>query len=460
MRRDEPTTFFNIILDSIADGVFTINDEEEITSFNRAAQEITGFSREEAVGQHCFDIFRTNICQTNCALRQTVRTGKPIINMPVNILRKNGKEAPVSISTAVLRDEQEKVIGAVETFRDLSVVEELRKELSKRYALEDIIGKNHQIQDIFHILPDIAESDATVLIQGPSGSGKELFARAIHNLSHRKNHPYVKVHCGALPDTLLESELFGYVKGAFTDAKKDKPGRFALAEGGTILLDEVGDMSHALQVKLLRILQEKEYEPLGGVTSIKADVRIVAATNKNLPDLVRTEGFREDLFYRLNVVKIVCHSGPSREDRAVRRLETLDGSLPEMAPEVIDIGVLKKKYMPARFPHLAHVKKLSEISNRNRLANYFHADKATICAGCHHYTPIEPKSPPPLCRDCHNVSFDLQDLKKPRLVAAYHLQCINCHKRMKLKPLKCTDCHAKRLVDKSLSQKNRTIEVR
>lgn len=304
MRRDEGTSFFNIILDSIADGVFTINVQEEITSFNRAAEEITGFSREEAIGQFCFNVFRANICQTNCALRQTVKTGKPVINMSVNILKKEGKEVPVNISTAVLKNEKGEVIGAVETFRDLSVVEELKKEISKQYSVEDIIGKSHQIQEIFHILPDIAESDSTVLIQGPSGSGKELFARAIHNLSHRKNYPYVKVNCGALPDTLLESELFGYVKGAFTDAKRDKPGRFTLAEGGTILLDEIGNMSPSLQVKLLRVLQEKEYEPLGGITPIKADVRIVAATNKNLSDLIKTGSFREDLFYRLNIVKI------------------------------------------------------------------------------------------------------------------------------------------------------------
>lgn len=304
MRTDKSVSFFNIILDSIADGVFTINNQEEITSFNRAAEKITGFSREEAIGQNCFDIFRTNICQTNCALRLTASTGKPVIDIPVNILNKEGKEVPVSVSTAVLRDEKGEVIGAVETFKDLSVVEELKKEISKQYSLEDIIGKNHQIQAIFHILPDIAESDSTVLIQGPSGSGKELFARAIHNLSHRKDHSYIKVNCGALPDTLLESELFGYVKGAFTDAKKDKPGRFALAERGTILLDEIGDMSPALQVKLLRVLQEKEYEPLGAITPVQANVRIVTATNQELSNLVKTGRFREDLFYRLNVVKI------------------------------------------------------------------------------------------------------------------------------------------------------------
>jgi PAS domain S-box-containing protein len=304
MKADKGASFLNIILDSIADGVFTIDDQDQITSFNRAAEDITGFTRNEAIGQYCFNIFRANICQTHCALKQTLRTGKAIINLPVNILNKEGKEVPVSISTAVLKDKKGEVIGAVETFRDISVEEELKKEISKQYSLEDIISKNHQVQEIFHILPDIAESDSTVLIQGPSGSGKELFARAIHNLSHRKNHPYIRVNCGALPDTLLESELFGYVKGAFTDAKKNKPGRFALAEGGTVFLDEIGDMSPALQIKLLRVLQEKEYEPLGGINPIKANVRAITATNKRLSDLVKTGSFREDLFYRLNVVKI------------------------------------------------------------------------------------------------------------------------------------------------------------
>jgi len=304
MDRKEPPPFFNIILDSIANGVFTINDLNEITSFNRAAEEITGFKREEAIGQRCFDIFRTNICQTSCALQKTIKTGKKIINFSVNILNKEGKEIPVSISTTVLKNDEGKVIGGVETFQDLSVVEELKKEITQQYSLEDIISKNHTIQKIFGILPDIAESDATVLIQGPSGSGKELFARAIHNLSRVKKGPYIKVSCGALPDTLLESELFGYLRGAFTDARKDKKGRFALAEGGTIFLDEIGDVSPALQVKLLRVLQEKEYEPLGSTETLKARVRVVAATNKNLLKLVNEGSFREDLFYRLNVLKI------------------------------------------------------------------------------------------------------------------------------------------------------------
>jgi PAS domain S-box-containing protein len=304
MKEDEQYHFFNVILDSVADGVFTINEKGEITFFNRAAEQITGFTKEEALGHNCFDIFRANICQTNCALKQTVNTGKEIINLPINIINKDGKEIPISISTAVLRDENGKMIGGVETFRDLSTIEELKKELRQQYTFQDIVSKNHVIQEIFQILPDIAESDSTVLIQGPSGSGKELFAKAIHNLSLRKDNPFIKVNCGALPDNLLESELFGYVKGAFTDAKKDKPGRFALADGGTIFLDEIGDMSPALQVKLLRVLQDKEYEPLGGTSTVKVDVRIVAATNKDLVTLVQSREFRDDLYYRLNVMEI------------------------------------------------------------------------------------------------------------------------------------------------------------
>jgi len=313
MRKDHKERFFNIILDSIADGVFTINSEGQITSFNRAAEEVTGFRRSEAIGKYCFDVFRANICQSQCALKETMRTRKEIVNRPVNILTKHGRELPISISTAVLRDEKGEIIGGVETFRDLSPLETLRRELARKVSFHDIISQNHRMQDLFAILPDIAESDSTVLIQGPSGSGKELFARAIHDLSHRKNRPFVAVNCGALPDSLLEAELFGYVRGAFTDARKNKPGRFALAHKGTILLDEIGEMSPALQVKLLRVLEEKQFEPLGATVSTPIDIRVLAATNQDLSRLVQAERFREDLFYRVNVVKVELP--PLRERR-------------------------------------------------------------------------------------------------------------------------------------------------
>ena len=297
-------SFFEVILDSISEGVFTVDKEWRITYFNRAAEKITGVAKEEAIGKPCYEVFNANICQTDCALKKTIKTGRPVIEQSINIIDRKGRKIPLSISTAVLRNEKGEIVGGVETFRDLSAVEELKREISKRYTFEDIISKNHEIQKIFQILPDIAESDATVLIQGPSGSGKELFAKAIHNLSPRRHGPYVVVNCGALPDTLLESELFGYVKGAFTDAKRDKPGRFALAQGGTIFLDEIGDISPAMQVKLLRVLQEKEFEPLGAVRPVKADVRVICATNKDLAQLVEEGKFREDLFYRINVIKI------------------------------------------------------------------------------------------------------------------------------------------------------------
>jgi len=305
MRKNNKEIFqLPIILESIADGVFTIDREWRITSFNRAAERITGIPREKAIGQKCFDVFHANICQTSCALKQTLETGKEIIDLPVDILNSQGETIPISISTAVLRNRKGKVIGGVETFRDLSALETLRRELLKQYTIGDIVSKNPQMLKILSLLPSIAESNSTVLIQGPSGSGKELLARAIHSLSPRKNGPYIAVSCAALPDTLLESELFGYVKGAFTDARRDKPGRVALAEKGTLFLDEIGDISLALQVKLLRFLQEKEYEPLGAVKPQKADVRIIAATNKNLSQLVEQGLFREDLYYRLNVIKI------------------------------------------------------------------------------------------------------------------------------------------------------------
>jgi transcriptional regulator with PAS, ATPase and Fis domain len=211
---------------------------------------------------------------------------------------------PISVNASVLKDEKGKIIGGVETFRDLSTIEALRKEIKKKYTFEDIVSKNHKILQIFSILPNIAESDSTVLIQGPSGSGKELFARAIHNLSFRKDKPFVAINCGALPDNLLESELFGYVKGAFTDAKKDKPGRFELAKGGTIFLDEVESLSPATQVKLLRVLQEKEFEPLGSIAPIKANVRVISATKDNLANLINENKFRDDLYFRLNIMKI------------------------------------------------------------------------------------------------------------------------------------------------------------
>ncbi|HNR52270.1 MAG TPA: sigma 54-interacting transcriptional regulator, partial [Deltaproteobacteria bacterium] len=290
------------IMDSISDGVFTIDSSKRITTFNKAAEEITGFGEAETIGQYCFDVFRADICERNCALEKTLSCRKPLVNLRAHIITKNGDQKPISISTAVLRDDSGSIIGGVETFRDLSEIEELRRQVNRTFNLEDIIGIDGGMKEILSFLPDIAESESPVLIEGPTGSGKEIIARAIHTLSLRRTNPFIPLNCAALPDTLLESELFGYVKGAFTGATRDKPGRFLTAHGGTLFLDEISNTSMLFQADLLRVLQDGEFTPLGGTRSVKADVRIVVASNVDLSALVKEGRFREDLYYRLNVV--------------------------------------------------------------------------------------------------------------------------------------------------------------
>jgi len=293
-----------IILESISDGVFTVDHEWYITSFNRAAELITGIARQEALGKHCWEIFRSNMCEQDCALRRTMKRGKSFIDTSTYIITKEGRRVPLVVSTSLLKNTKGEILGGVETFRDMSLVEELRKELERRFQVGDIVSRNPGMHKILRILPQVSESESTVLIQGETGTGKELLARAIHELSPRRKKPFVPVNCGALPDSLLESELFGYKKGAFTDATRDKPGYLANAEGGTIFLDEIGDLSAAFQVRLLRVLQDRTYQPLGATASLKANVRILTATNKDLANLVKKGVFRQDLFYRVNVIRL------------------------------------------------------------------------------------------------------------------------------------------------------------
>ena len=299
-----PSHVTEIILDSISDGVFTVDHDWRITSFNRAAERITRIPGKEALGKHCWEVFRSNMCETDCALRRTMKQGKAFVDTSTYIVDSDKRRIPVVVSTSLLKDGRDTVLGGVETFRDMSVVEELRKELDARYQVGDMVSRSPAMHRVFKILPLVAESNSTVLIQGETGTGKELLARALHDLSPRRNKPFVAINCGALPDNLLESELFGYKAGAFTDAVKDKPGHFALAEGGTIMLDEIGDLSPAFQVRLLRVLQEKTFQPLGATRESKANVRVIAATNKDLTELVKDGTFRQDLFYRINVVRL------------------------------------------------------------------------------------------------------------------------------------------------------------
>ncbi|MGD2098976.1 MAG: sigma 54-interacting transcriptional regulator [Desulfobacterales bacterium] len=318
------------ILDSIADGVFTVDLDFQITSFNRAAEEITGFSRNTAIGQACSDVFKADVCSDACILKQALKEQKAIVHRPVYIIRTDKKRIPISVNATLLRNKAGHVIGGVETFRDLTSVQKLRKALRKQHSFNDIVSKNEKMNKIFSILPRIAESNSTVLIGGQSGTGKELIARAIHNHSPQKDGPFVTVNCGALPDTLCESELFGYKAGAFTDAKRDKLGRFALAQNGSIFLDEIGDISPAVQIRLLRVLENRVYEPLGSTKTIETNARVIAATHRNLGELVKQGTFREDLYFRINVIRL---------------------SLPTLAERKSDIPLLIDHFIE-RFNHI------------------------------------------------------------------------------------------------------------
>ena len=312
-KRSQPamSPFAEAILESISDGVFTVDKEWNVTSFNRAAEEITGILREEAIGRRCSDVFRSSMCETDCALKRTIETGRPVVNRSCYIIDGEGERIPISVSTAVLKDDEGHIIGGAETFRDLTEVEQLRQELDERHRIGELISRSPSMKPLFEMLPAVAESGGTVLITGESGTGKEVLARTMHQISPRKEGPFITVNCGALPDNLLESELFGYKTGAFTGAVKDKPGRFHLARGGTIFLDEIGELSPAMQVKLLRVLQDKTFEPLGSTKTEKSDARVIAATNRDLEEEVKAGRFREDLFYRINVIRL--HLPPLRE---------------------------------------------------------------------------------------------------------------------------------------------------
>jgi len=339
---------YMVILDSIADGVYTVDLDWRVTSFNKAAEKMTGIRRKEAIGRKCFEVLRSNMCESHCFLRRSMEARQPVSNRPLYIIRADKKRIPINVTTTILKNADKQVIGGVMTFRDLSHINKLQKELYKQHTFEDIVSKNSRMQNIFSILPQIAQSNSTVLIEGESGTGKELFARALHNNSMNAVGPFVAVNCGALPDTLVESELFGYRAGAFTDAKKDKSGRFDQARGGTILLDEIGDISLAVQAKLLRVLERKEYEPLGAVKSVRTDARIIAATHRDLYQQVKDGKFREDLYYRINVVSL--HLPPLKERKEdiplltnhfIERFNTLKGrELIEISQEALAVLML------------------------------------------------------------------------------------------------------------------------
>jgi PAS domain S-box-containing protein len=304
------------ITDSVVDGMFAVDREWSVIFFNRSAEVLTGLSRSEALGRKCWDVFRPDNCREVCALRVCMDEDRSISHRIMTIRRGDGSKVQVSVSASPLKDAFGRIVGGVETVRGVdggSAAPHLREGRARDWSDLGLCTRNPHLLELIDILPRVAATDATVLLLGESGTGKEVFARAIHKLSGRSKGPFVAVNCGALPGELMESELFGYKAGAFTDARRDKPGRFQLAEGGTLLLDEIGEMPLTLQAKILRVLQERSFEPLGGVESLVANVRVVASTNRDLACMVESGSFRTDLYYRLNVVQFTLP--PLRERR-------------------------------------------------------------------------------------------------------------------------------------------------
>lgn len=308
-----PSLGFESLLEQLAEGVFTINSRWRIISFNQTAEKITGYHRDEVLGRFCWEIFRSDLCQSDCPLRLTLETGLTRLDQDVRMLDKKGTKLPVLVNTSVVRDRSGLVVGAVESFRPLMELQETLNPSPRKHFLSNIIGKGPSMTRIFEMLPDLAASDVNVLIQGESGTGKELIARAIHNQSPYKEGPFIAVNCSALAETLLESELFGHEKAAFTGAVRSKVGRFELARGGTLFLDEIGELKPELQVKLLRVLEQKVFERVGGTRLIPMQARIISATNRDLIKALHEGTFREDLFYRLRTVPITLP--PLRERR-------------------------------------------------------------------------------------------------------------------------------------------------
>ncbi len=293
---------FSSLLDNLTDGVMAHDLDRRIYYFNEAAERITGYDYKDVIGRDCHEVFPGRFCGGDCSFCDDGTEARSRIHYPHTFCRKNGEHRDLEMSVVTVNTPLGEVTGALVIFRDVTALKYVKRKLEETRGFHGIIGRHAIMQKVFDTIHELADVNVPILIQGESGTGKEMVATALHQLSSRSSGPFVPVNCGALPEGTLESELFGHVKGAFTGAIRDKKGRFELAEGGTVFLDEVGEISPGMQVKLLRVLQEKSFIPVGGEKNIHVDVRIICATNRDLKELTAQGMFREDLYYRLAVV--------------------------------------------------------------------------------------------------------------------------------------------------------------
>lgn len=375
------------ILNSISLGIFTVDREWKITFFNKVAEGITGLSKEDVIGKYCHAVFRGELCPECCYIKEAIKTKKDKFHGEVIILGKNNQPIPISITGSVLTDEDGNLLGGVSSFRDRYREVSLEKKLRESYKMEDIIGRDEKMRKIFEMIPSVAESLSTVLILGETGTGKDLIAKALHNLSNRSKGPYIKINCAALPEHLLESELFGYIEGAFTDAKKTKPGMFQLAQGGTIFLDEIGDLPITLQSKILQVLDDKEFFPLGSTKPVKVDARVISSTNQDIRGMIKVNLFRSDLYYRLNVIEITLPPLRERKTDIPLLIEKfLNDSNLDMDKKVVNVSrtslqLLLKYNYPGNIRELKNIIENAVVLSDDNIIHHYDLSQVLVSKG-------------------------------------------------------------------------------
>jgi two-component system, NtrC family, response regulator AtoC len=292
------TSVLEAVFDQLSDALVLYDPEFRITGVNRSAEKLFGMSSEEMLGKHCQEIFRCSLCEPGCGMLTGINTAPNSPNCTVRLHTDNGMERLVVMRTNQMFDDAGTLTGVVATIKDITEEAAPQK--------REVIAESSGMREVMNFVRRVAASEATtILLEGENGTGKDLVAKTLHYQSLRQAEPFIAINCAAIPDSLLESELFGYEKGAFTDARAQKRGIFELADKGTLFLDEIGEIPLMLQAKLLRVLEEQSFRRLGGLKDIKLDLRVVAATNKNLREAVKEGAFRQDLYFRLNVIQIL-----------------------------------------------------------------------------------------------------------------------------------------------------------